>query len=125
MIVFAILGLVILLSLTIFQILLILGKPFGEFAWGGQHKVLPKKLRVASATSIVLYAVFAIFLASKSGLVDIITLQPLLTIVMWVFTSYFFLGIVMNFASRNKKEQAVMTPVATALAVVFLIVTLS
>jgi len=125
MIVFAILGLVILLSLTIFQILLILGKPFGEFAWGGQHKVLPKKLRVASATSIVLYAVFAIFLASKSGLVDIITLQPLLTIVMWVFTSYFFLGIVMNFASRSKKERAVMTPVATALAVVFLIVTLS
>jgi len=123
--VIAILGLVILLSLTIFQILLILGKPFGEFAWGGQHKVLPKKLRVASATSIVLYAVFAIFLASKSGLVDIITLQPLLTIVMWVFTSYFFLGIVMNFASRSKKERAVMTPVATALAVVFLIVTLS
>lgn len=115
------LGLLILLGLTIFQILLIIGKPLGEFAWGGQHKVLPKKLRIASAASIVLYAIFALFLASKAGIVDIITYKPLLNVGMWVFAGYFILGIFMNFISRNKKERALMTPVALLLAIVFVI----
>jgi len=120
----AIIGLVVLLGLALFQLLLILGKPLGDFAWGGQHEVLPRKLRIASICSILLYIVFAIFLASKAGIVAIITQQPLLDIAMWVFTAYFILGIFVNLISRNKKERALMTPVALVLAIVFLIAAL-
>jgi len=120
----AIIGLAVLLGLALFQLLLILGKPLGDFAWGGQYKVLPRKLRIASICSIFLYIVFATFLASKAGIVAIITQQPLLDIGMWIFTAYFMLGIFVNLISRNKKERALMTPVALVLAIVFLITAL-
>jgi hypothetical protein len=120
----ALTGLLILVGLSIFQLLLILGKPLGDFSWGGQHKVLPTKLRIASVFSIVLYVVFALFLVSKAGIADIIPDSPLLNIGMWVFTGYFTLGIFMNAISRNKKERALMTPVALLLAVVFLLTAL-
>ncbi|MDE8668573.1 hypothetical protein PY310_08260 [Pseudarthrobacter sp. H3Y2-7] len=45
--------------LATFQLTLIAGAPFGQLAWGGQHKVLPPKLRLGSAASIALYGFFA------------------------------------------------------------------
>lgn len=110
--------------LTIFQALLIGGSPLGNFAWGGAHTVLPAKYRVGSAVAIALYAVFSMFLLSKAGIVSIIGNSFVLQVGMWLITAYFTLGIVVNAISRSKKERYVMTPVAAALAVIFLIVTL-
>ena len=56
---FAIALSVILLALAIFQLALALGAPLGRFAWGGQHRVLPVRLRIGSAIAIVIYAVIA------------------------------------------------------------------
>jgi len=36
------------LSIAVFQVLLSLGYPLGEYAMGGYYKVLPKKLRIVS-----------------------------------------------------------------------------
>lgn len=121
----ALLGVLILAALSVFQLLLAVGKPLGSYAWGGQHEVLPKRLRVASLFSVVLYIAFGIFLASKAGLATVIQDSAFLTIGMWVFTSYFVLGIFMNAISRSNKERMLMTPVAFSLAVVFLLVTLN
>jgi uncharacterized membrane protein SirB2 len=118
-------GILILAALSVFQVLLIFGKPLGNYAWGGQHAVLPKRLRIASVLSIVLYIVFSIFLASKAGLVSIVPDGQFLTVSMWVLTFYFVLGIVMNAISRSKKERMLMAPVSFSLAVVFLIVTIN
>lgn len=115
-------GLLILLGLSLFQLLLVLGKPLGEYAWGGQQRVLPKKLRIASVSSIVLYAVFGIFLASKAGILQLLPESPLLDIGMWVLTGYFALGVLVNGISRSKKERMVMTPVALLLAAIFFVV---
>ena len=38
---------------VIFQILLALGLPLGEYAYGGQNKVLPKKLRISSIAAAI------------------------------------------------------------------------
>lgn len=122
---FALFGVIILAALSLFQTLLVFGKPLGNYAWGGQHTVLPKRLRIASVFSIVLYVVFGIFLVSKAGLVSIVPNEWYLTTTMWIFTLYFMLGIVMNAISRSKKERELMTPVALSLAVIFLIVTLN
>src|SRR5688572_25689650 len=119
----ALLGILILAALSVFQLLLIIGKPLGNYAWGGQHDVLPKRLRIASVFSIVLYVVFGVFLASKADLVDVIPNSSFLTVAMWLFTSYFVLGIFVNAISRNKKERMLMTPVALSLAVIFWLVT--
>lgn len=112
-------GLLILFGLSVFQLSLILGKPFGEYAWGGQQRVLPKKLRIASVSSIVLYVVFGVFLASKAGITQLIPESSFLDIGMWVLTGYFALGVLVNGISRSKKERMVMTPIALLLAVIF------
>lgn len=111
-----------LLGLSLFQLLLILGKPLGEYAWGGQQRVLTQKLRAASVSSIVLYVVFGIFLASRAGILQLIPESQLLDIGMWVLIGYFALGVLVNGISRSKKERLVMTPVALLLAVIFFVV---
>lgn len=125
MILVALLGILILASLSVFQLLLIAGRPLGDYAWGGQHKVLPKKLRIASVFSIILYVVFGFFLVSKAGLMNAIPDSLLLSVAMWAFTCYFVLGVFINAISRNKKERTLMTPIALSLAVIFLLVTLN
>ena len=64
----AIIILSILAILAIFQLALVMGAPIGQFAWGWQHKVLPTRLRVGSAVSIVIYAFFAVLVLRKSGI---------------------------------------------------------
>lgn len=120
----ALVGLIILAAFALFQIALIAGAPWGRFAWGGQHDVLPAKLRAGSAVAIAIYAVFALFLASKAELWPVIG-EPLLTIGMWVISIYLFLSSLLNLMSRSKSERALMTPVSLVLAGVFLAVTLT
>jgi hypothetical protein len=51
----AIISAVILMVIAIFQILLFLGFPLGEYSWGGKHKrVLPPLFRIMSLPSAIL-----------------------------------------------------------------------
>lgn len=116
----AVITLIVLALLTAFQVALVFGAPLGRFAWGGQHKgVLPRKLRIASIFSIVIYGVFALFVFGK---LDIFVINPpILSVGLWVFTAYFILGTIMNAVSRSKYERYTMTPIAAVLAVCFLV----
>lgn len=111
-------------ALAIFQLLLILGVPIGRFAWGGQHDVLPAKLRVGSAVSILIYSIFVVITLERAQLIDIIPGDTFETVAMWVLTGYFALGIVMNAISRSKPERMVMVPTTIVLTVLSLIVAL-
>lgn len=119
---FAFFGCFILACLIIFQVALACGAPIAHFAWGGAHTVLPKRLRIASLSSILLYVFFAGILLEKAGVTELISNDKLVSISMWVVTLYFFVGILMNALSRSKPERLVMTPVAALLALSFLIV---
>jgi hypothetical protein len=112
---------VILASLAIFQAALAAGAPLGRMAWGGQHNVLPAKLRVGSAVSIVLYAVFGYVALAKAGLLPLLGNGTVTAVATWVLTAYFALGVLMNAISRSKAERAVMTPVVSVLAVAYLV----
>lgn len=120
----AIIASVILSCLAVFQILLISGKPIGRFAWGGQYTVLPPRLRIASAFSIGLYAAFALVILNQGGAIFILNKDGWMTIALNTITGYFFIGIIMNVISHSKSERLIMTPVATALALLFLYVAL-
>ncbi len=117
----AILATLILLGLGVFKLLLILGKPLGEYAWGGQNKVLPTKLRVASATSILLYVILAWVILAWSGVISSSTSRVWLYTGMWILTVYFAAGVLLNLASRSKKERKVMVPVTATLATLYLV----
>ena len=108
-------------GLAVFQGALVGGAPWGRLAWGGQHTVLPAGLRVGSAFSIVLYAVFGYAAVAKAGLVLPLVNESVTSISVWVLTAYFALGVIMNGISRSKPERLVMTPTAAVLTALYLI----
>jgi hypothetical protein len=120
----AILACAILAGLTIFQGALIAGAPLGRMAWGGQHKVLPARLRIGSAVSIALYVLFAYAALAKAGPVPPLISETFTSIAMWVLTAYFALGVVMNGISRSKPERLIMTPTTLVLAALYLVLSL-
>lgn len=120
----AVLICVLLGALAIFQILLIAGLPLGRFAWGGQSRVLPARLRVGSAISVVLYALIALVTLERAQVTHFFEADVVVTVAMWVLTGYFTLGIGLNAISRSKPERYVMTPLSLLLAVLCLIVAL-
>ena len=115
---------VILALLAVFQLALALGAPLGRFAWGGQHRVLPTRLRIGSLVSIVIYGLVAVLALDKVGLTDVVP-DVVSDIGMWVVFAYFVLGIPLNAISRSKPERYTMTPVVAVLAVLSLLVALS
>lgn len=82
----AILACALLAALAIFQGTLIAGAPLGRMAWGGQHRVLPARLRIGSAVSIAVYAVFAYAALAKAGRVPPLVSETFTSISMWVLT---------------------------------------
>ncbi|WP_427007364.1 hypothetical protein [Pseudarthrobacter sp. H2] len=120
----AILACALLAGLTVFQGVLIAGAPLGSMAWGGQHRVLPARLRIGSALSIAVYALFAYAALAKAGLVPPLVSESFTAVTVWVMTAYFVLGVLMNGISRSKPERLVMTPTALALAALYLVLAL-
>ncbi|YCQ26960.1 hypothetical protein M1E07_02555 [Arthrobacter sp. Z4-13] len=114
----------VLAGLAVFQAALIAGAPLGRFAWGGQHNVLPAGLRIGSAVSIVLYAAFGYAALAKASMVPALGNGTVTSVLAWVLTGYFALGVLMNAISRSKPERAVMTPVALFLAIAYLVLAL-
>jgi hypothetical protein len=114
---------IILAVLAVFQLALALGAPIGRFAWGGQHRVLPTKLRIGSLVSIVIYAVIALLALDRSGAIDVVP-DGVSTVGMWIVFAYFVLGIPLNAISRSKPERYTMTPIVTVLAALSLLVAL-
>jgi hypothetical protein len=109
----AIAACVLLGALAVFQALLACRRPLGRFAWGGQHEVLPARLRVGSLVAIVVYVVIGWVVLARAGLVG--DGQGVVRVVTWVIAGYFLLGAAGNLASRSRPERLVMTPVAVAL----------
>jgi hypothetical protein len=114
---------VILAALAAFQLALALGAPIGRFAWGGQHRVLPTRLRIGSLVSILIYVVIALLALDRAELIDVVP-DPVSTVGMWVVFGYFVLGIPLNAISRSRPERYTMTPVVAVLAVLSLLVAL-
>jgi hypothetical protein len=114
---------VLLALLAVFQLALIFGAPIGHFAWGGQHRVLPTRLRIGSVVSILIYAVIALAGLDRAGTVVVFP-GAFSAVAMWIVFAYFALGIVLNAISRSKHERYTMVPVTLALAVLSLLVAL-
>lgn len=111
--------------LVLFQLALALGAPLGRFAWGGQNPgVLPRKLRIASAVSILIYVLLVLPALEFAGIVDIAQ-NGVAQVAAWIVFAYLALGVVMNAISRSTAERYTMTPVALVLAVLALIIAIS
>ena len=114
---------VLLAGLAVFQVALVAGAPLGRFAWGGQHTVLPRGLRIGSAISVVVYGVIALLMLQAADARAVLPAGPA-GVAMWVLTGYFALGILLNAVSRSRPERLVMTPVVLVLTGVCLLLAL-
>ena len=108
----AILICVILLGAGVFQALLAAGKPWGEWAFGGQMKgTLPTPYRIASLVSISIYAAQIAHYLGRAGVLTSAFSASTNQTINWVLVGFFALGTLMNGISRSKKERALWTPI--------------
>ncbi len=110
----AIVACLVLAGLAVFQLALIAGAPLGQFAWGGQSRVLQARQRIGSGIAVVLYGVFAAIVLGRAGLLPAVP-EAVANIGIWVVAAYLVLGVLANLASRSKPERFMMTPVALLL----------
>lgn len=103
---------------TLFQLSLALGAPWGAAAWGGGHSGrLPGRLRVASAVAaLVIYPVIGLSIIITSSPVQVTPVPLTGEVWMWVFAGLFTLGAIANFASRSRIER-IWAPVSLAIAI--------
>jgi hypothetical protein len=116
----------VLAALAVFQTMLAAGAPLGRYAWGGQHPgPLPLPLRVGSLISLLVYAVIALVLVWRAGLVTPALSDDVVRVAAWCVAGYFLLGTALNAASRSRAERNLMTPTAAALCALSSVVALS
>lgn len=101
--------------LAVFQVLLIVGFPLGRFAWGGHNEVLPARLRLGSALSVLIYAAFAAVALDRSGLISLLP-APADVVAMWIVAAYLLLSVLPNLASKSRDERRLMAPTSLVLA---------
>ncbi|PWN07378.1 hypothetical protein [Rhodohalobacter mucosus] len=100
--------------MALFQLLLFLGLPLGHFAWGGEYKILPDKLRYGSAFSSLLFVFILLLLWTEAAN------RPLLPQAYPFLGFLFLISSYLNANSRSKKEKWLGIPVAVLLYLCFL-----
>ena len=116
---FAILGAVIFGVIATMTVLVACGLPLGEYTMGGQHKVLPKNLRVAAVISVAIQ-IFAMIIILQAG--DFISLWFSFKVTKYIcffFAAYLSLNTIMNMISKSRKERFVMTPLSLIAGICF------
>jgi hypothetical protein len=104
-----------------FQLLLVAGAPFGHAAWGGQHRVLPARLRLASAGAAAIIVLMAWVVLARAGFLPPGAGPVAIRAATWVVAGFFALNTVANAVSRSAVERFVMTP-ATLFMVACLVI---
>ena len=116
---FSIIGAVLFGIIATMTVLVACGLPLGEFTMGGQHKILPKKLRVAAVISFFIQ-IFAMLIILQAGGFIPLCFSPIVTkYICFFFAAYLSLNTIMNMISKSKKEKYVMTPISLIAAICF------
>jgi hypothetical protein len=102
---------IITLGMALLQLSLTFGSPLGEYVLGGQHKVLPQKMRLVSSAFTLIFIFVGmcylqrgnfLYIGLSSGVVNVIV------IVNTLFLAYAIIG--NGMLTKSKKEKYVMTP---------------
>ncbi|WP_054958469.1 hypothetical protein [Paenibacillus dakarensis] len=115
---------IIFVSIAVFQVLLSLGFPLGEFALGGYHKVLPTKLRVVSAVNAIILLFMGLVFLQHTNVFDGISNLPT-HILVWIITVFLGINTLANLISQSKKERLIMTPLSSIAFILCLVIVLS
>lgn len=102
-----------------FQLALVFGAPLGEYTQGGGTRgKLGRAGRIGAAVSIIILLVMSqAILATQNVGLFVGFPAWLLETLKWLTFAYSVLGVLMNWASRSKKERMVWGPFASVMAV--------
>ena len=115
----SILGAVLFGVIAIMTVLVACGLPLGEFTMGGQHKILPKKLRVAAVISVVIQIFAMIIILQAGGFISLWLSFKVTKYICFFFAAYLSLNTIMNMISKSRKEKYVMTPLSLIVGICF------
>ena len=116
---FSILGAVIFGVIATMTVLVACGLPLGEFTMGGQHKVLPKNLRVAAVISVAIQIFAMIIILQAGGFIPLWFSFKVTKYICFFFAAYLSLNTIMNMISKSRKERFVMTPLSLIVGICF------
>ena len=116
---FSILGAVIFGVIATMTVLVACGLPLGEFTMGGQHKVLPKNLRVAAVISVAIQFFAMIIILQAGGFIPLWFSFKVTKYICFFFAAYLSLNTIMNMISKSRKERFVMTPLSLIAGICF------
>ena len=112
------LNILVLVLITAFQIALISGAPWGEYAFGGQNKgVLPRNLRIGSVITSFLYLGIAGHYLAQLGIFPKMLSPDLNQVANWAIVGINTLALIMNTIIPSKKERMIWAPIALVLLV--------
>ncbi len=113
----AVVAILLLAVIVVFQLALALGAPLGAAAWGGRNPgVLPTRLRVASGVAaVVIYPLVALVILASAGLIHADWLPIRGAGAMWALAALLAVGALANLASRSRVER-IWAPVAGTIA---------
>jgi len=116
---FSILGAVLFGVIAIMTVLVACGLPLGEFTMGGQHKILPKKLRVAAVISVAIQIFAMIIILQAGGFISLWLSFKATKYICFFFAASLSLNTIMNMISKSRKEKYVMTPLSLIVGICF------
>ena len=105
--------------IAIMTVLVACGLPLGEFTMGGQHKILPKKLRVAAVISVAIQIFAMIIILQAGGFISLWFSFKVTKYICFFFAAYLSLNTIMNMLSKSRKEKYVMTPISLIAGICF------
>ena len=119
------LNIILVFAMALLQLCLTLGMPFGEYALGGTHKILPPKKRIMSGIVFVAFSIAGLSYLQNADVIGMIFNLTFSNIYLIVYTSFLGVAIPFNaFITKSKKEKYIMTPlsiVGFASAIFFLV----
>ncbi|PWF48537.1 hypothetical protein [Massilia glaciei] len=116
---------VLVLFVSLFQLALAVGMPWGRLAFGGRHPgTLPARMRIASVLSGLLLLAFGLIVCARASLV-LPEFAQLSAAAVWAVVGYSAIGVVANMATPSKWERIIWTPIAVLMLITSSAVALS
>ena len=110
-------------AVSLFQIALIAGAPWGEYAFGGAHKgKLPIYFRIGSAITLALYIGIVGHYLAQAGVLTKFLDAGLNGIVNWALVVLNFFSLLANSLTQSQKEKTLWAPVAFVILLASLLV---
>jgi hypothetical protein len=103
-------------AVVVFQLVLVLGAPWGQVTQGGAVAgALPAPNRVIAAVSAAILIAFILGLLGRIGWGPLRARPRVAAVLAWVFLGYAVVAVALNAATPSAQERAVWLPVSVVL----------